>query len=315
MRRKIYLVALVLVCFAKISKGQIAIYDKNTLEEIKNGYTHIVVKDLDFPHADEFLAVFKKYWTVTKGIDMIAASSLNTNLVAGDSYFSFDANGLIPHGYGGGDGVGIYIKLWWPTEAALKNEKTNHHTYEFAHIKLSADIHLLHSDSFDQKKFDFEFDGGGHVYHWNAGILKNYIQMLVAQLELGKKINTGDQITDNNQLALLKNQTLFCPVENFNRFFDLKGDFKAADAIKIFGDYRLKYQTISDQELGEKILHETAPFYYLLFIRDGDVKILSVINSETGESIYLRSHESSTMNTCNVKSADLKELFKAINKN
>jgi len=75
---------------------------------------------------------------------------------------------------------------------------------------------------------------------------------------------------------------------------------------KLFEDYKYPYKVIPDMELSDKILTETDPFYFLLFVRVGSGKVIMVINSKTGEVVYSRYHSM----FYNLKSGDLKDLLR-----
>jgi len=308
---KSFFFTVILLFFFIQLKAQVIIFEKNTLEKIQNGETHIIVGDPHFPHADEFLEVFKKYWTITKGVDYIAKENLTGNMVAGDTYFSLEAN--VVTGSNGGGNIYVYLNLWQPTSKALKDKKYKiSHEAGLAHVVLSVDVSTMVDSYFGAKNLKFDFDGGGHFYHWNAGFLKNYLQMLVTQIKTGRKFDYHDDITDKSQLGLLKNQTLYCPEDNLNKMGTFVKIGKMNDIKDIFEDYKFNYKSISDSDLGEQIMKDTEPFYYLLFVRNSNSKLVLVINSRTGELVYSR--HSTSMSAANLKSGDVKDIYKVVKK-
>src|ERR1700743_3486495 len=66
-----FLILPAIICFVIQANAQVKVFEKNQSEKIQNGHTHILVNKLDFPQSDEFISVFKKYWTLTKGVDFI----------------------------------------------------------------------------------------------------------------------------------------------------------------------------------------------------------------------------------------------------
>ncbi len=309
---KLYFVLLLVACSGIAAHAQVQVLEKGVLEKIQNGHTHVVVSDIHFPTSSEFLSVFKSYWTLTKGVDFISANDLPGNLIAGDTYFSLET--LRVTGSYGGSAMFIYLNLWLPTEKALKDKKFKvGHEDPMAHILLSADVETILHGYFADKDFGFDFDARGHIYHWNPGILKNYLQLLAFDLKTSKKIDSQDDITDYSQLKLLKGQTLYCPEDNLNKMGTFVKVGKTVDIKDVFEDYKFNYQSISDKDLGEKIMAAKEPFYYLLFVRNSTSKLIVVVNSITGEIIYSRYDKS--MSIPNLKSGDLKDLYKTINKN
>ena len=240
--------------------AQIKVFSKNSLEKIKNGNTHIIVGDPSFPHSQEFLEIFKKYWTLTKGVDFI--SNVPGTLIAGDSYFSIEA--LAMRGYYGSAAIYLYLSLWTPDEKRLKNNKKFRIEDEIsiAHIQLSADMRTLKtiyaSGILGDKEanFGFDFDGSGRIFNWSPAILKNYLQHLTSLLQTDKKADYTEDITDKTQLQLLKNKTLYCAEETIHKVGTfMKPDTKEiVDTNKVFGEYKFNYKIIPGKDLENKIL-------------------------------------------------------------
>ena len=311
--KRICVVLLMLFVFISQTKAQVKVLEKDVLGRIQNGHSHIVVSDVNFPNAEQFLTVFKEYWLLTKGVDLVSIKDLPGKLVEGDSYFSLEL--LKERGFSGSTSIHIYLNLWLPNNKALKDKKFKiDHEVPLAHILLSADLETVLHGYFESKDFGYDFHAEGHIYHWNPGILKNYIQLLSARLKTGKKDDYENDITDQGQLKLLKTQTLYCPEDNLHKMGTFVKEGKTVDLKEVFEDYKFNYKSISDKDLGQKILEEKQPFYYLLFIRNNTSKVIAVINSTTGEVIYSR-YSTSMTSIPNLKSGDLKDLFKTINKN
>lgn len=310
--KSLYTAVLLFFFFLPDSKAQVQILEKNVLEKIQNGHSHIVVSDVHFPNSEQFLSVFQQNWVLTKGVDLVSMNDLPGNLVAGDSYFSLQT--LRITGMNGGTAIYIYLNLWIPNSKSLNDKKFKvGHEDSMAEILLSADLETILHGYFASKDFGYDFDAEGHIYHWNPGIIKNYLQLLSARLKNGKKDDFEKDITDKEQLKLLKTQTLYCPEDNLHKMGTFVKQGKMVDFKEVFEDYKFDYRSISDQDLGKKILDEKQPFYYLLFIRNSTSKLIAVVNSVTGEVIYSRYDKS--MSIPNLKSGDLKDLYKAINKN
>jgi hypothetical protein len=317
--KKSSLILLIIICFVIKANAQVKVFGKNKLEKIQNGHTHVVVSKLDFPGSDEFLDIFQKYWTQTKGIDFIEADHIQENLIPGDSYFSIEtltydqttnvmlagrSMGAISMGIGLAIPTGkigsIYLNLWIPTERSFKDQNFDiEHIYSLAHILLSADQETVKQD------FHNDFNGDGHIYHWNPGLLKNYLQILIRQLNSDKP----DHLSNHQRLGELKIKTLYCPDDNLNK---AKGGTKE-DIKEVFKNYKYDYQVISDEDLGKNILNEKDPFYYLLFIRDIGGKTIAVVNSENGGIVYSVFVQGS--NLTKLKALDVEELYDKIKSN
>jgi hypothetical protein len=75
---------------------------------------------------------------------------------------------------------------------------------------------------------------------------------------------------------------------------------------EIFEGITLSYKLLSLDQLNEKIVNSSAPFYYLLFVKTPTEKFVTVTQSQTGEIIYL----GYTASASNFKNADAKAIQK-----
>ncbi|MGZ3751989.1 MAG: hypothetical protein ACXVIY_09020 [Mucilaginibacter sp.] len=307
---KFYLALLVAGCLINRTHAQVRVLEKNVLAKIKDGNTHVILGSLTFPDAQSYADVFEKYWTVTKGIDVIEADKVAGNLVEGDSYFSLEAE-KITSNYG--TAIFMYLNLWQPTKKMLRDKKFKiNHEEALAHIQLSVDIDAVKDIYFNS--VNFNLDGDNHFYHWNPGLVKNYLQLLCSELQLGKKTDYHDDMTDKSRIKDLSTKTLYYPEDNLYKMGMFVKAGKTVDTKDLFDGYKFNYKVISDKELGEKILKDDEHFYYFLFIRDSGSKLLLVVDSHTGDVIYSR-FSSAVFGAKNVSGGDLKDLYKAANKN
>jgi hypothetical protein len=291
-------------CYQSIAQFKIS--DRKALEKIKNGNTYVLVKELNFPQADEFLKVFKKYWTITKNVEFVTIGDLASKLTPEDNYFSLE---VLHSQYTSGNmkvnNVYVYLDLWKCNENYFKKDrpfKTSDQK-EIARVELSGDdqVYMWTGTFFENN----DFDGGGHIFNWSPGLLKNYLQQLSILLLANKKSDLDNETVDKTQIKLLQENILYCSEDDLKKFSPFTGTGKSSDSGDIFEKYKYKYKIISNKELDKKLLDGNGQFYYLLFVRSSSSKIVTVVNSETGETIYSRVKG---MLAYNLKEADLKTL-------
>jgi hypothetical protein len=279
-------------------KAQVSVFSKDALDQIKNGNTHIVIDPFILLHKDAFLDAFKKYWTVTKGVDFVNEDDINGNLVAGDSYFSLGEQSVT---YSNGQTVSdLFLGLWTPKERAVRKNKNFSASSEIlvASITLTENMH--------PKKAGPNADGTGPIGYWTPGNLKNFIQQLTAVISSGKKIAVSDDITDKQQLKLLQSQTLYCSPDIFYQYKD--DEDKTKFIREVFEDYKYDYRILSPTELSDKILADKESFYYVVYLHNYVAgKIVAVVNSRTGQLIYSTRKVSFA---AHIKSGDLKDIYK-----
>ncbi len=304
---KSYVLAAALMLLFINAQGQVEIWKAEGLDLIKNGYTHVVVDDLNFPGSADFLKTFKTYWTVTKGVDFVTNTDIKSNLTAGDSYFSLNET-LVKTSMG--YMMYNYLDLWVPKDKATKpgREYGMNDEISIAHIQLSIlPDHSLH------KKIAMTFSGNGLIMNWNAGLLKNYLQQMTALLHTQKKYLSKD-VDNKAELQNLQMKPLYCTMDDFYSVsaFHTSRPFEEKELDNVLDGYKFSYKMLSNQELEDKILADKEPFYYLLHVFMGsDGKYLAVINSRTGEVVYCKTGASMSFN---LKSGDLKDLSKAVEK-
>jgi len=145
-------------------------------------------------------------------------------------------------------------------------------------------------------------------YNFNLGYIKNYFQTLNTKLTNKENLKIRDGILNKEKLKILKNKTLYTPNWILKKYNALNAkQSKIREPKELFEKYKYKYSVISNSELNAKILNGE-DFYYLMHTQFNQVKIVSIINSNTGEIIYLKED-----NSYNIKSSDLKKISGLIN--
>jgi hypothetical protein len=126
-------------------------------------------------------------------------------------------------------------------------------------------------------------------------------------LRKNEVVQLKNEIENDIELKNLKNETLYVPSYTMIKYNKFNGnESKSHDEEDIFEDYKNKYKIVSTEELNNKILSETQPFYYLVYIRSCTQKFINVVNSSTGEIIYSEYNAISY----NMKTKDLRKLYK-----
>lgn len=146
-----------------------------------------------------------------------------------------------------------------------------------------------------------------HLYNYHLGYLKNYLKNINDNLMLNKNINVYGDFENKEELSRLRTQKLYITDDVSRKTIGL--DREDRDEDKLTEDYEFKKEIISIEELNKKIL-DGDEFYYFVYTQINSKKILTIINSKTGEIVY---------NYCNrmaynLKGKDFKQISKAISK-
>lgn len=286
--------------------GQIGVLDVKEIAAIKKGTTYVAMADPDSATSQPFKDVFKKYWTLSK-IEFIKTSDIEKHLAPNNSFFELTGVVNTYHDYsrestgGGGNqsnplnnkagaspisidrapmsfsNTHIHLDFWTCNQTKSRNTK-------IGSIEIFPDAETVY---YIESLPSLGFYGEGHLKNWSPGMLKNYLQHLEALLKAGKESSQFDGFVNKEKLKTLKNKTLYVPDYILEKFNALKGEEnKKHDVNQLFGGYKFKYQIVSTEELDKKIMNDTIPFYYLVYVKSSAQKFISIYNSATGEVIY-----------------------------
>lgn len=307
------------------TQAQVVILDTKKTERIKDGITYVLVNSLDFPGSKKYLEVLKKSWTLTKDIRFLPIDDFGKDISPNDSFLSLESMLIrVPVGSTYAETINYYLAFWTCNPNFFKKDRKIRQSDEehIAKIPISVDPKALVNDPSFYRQANtlkdiignMDFDGGGLLYNWGPGMLKNYLQQMSRLLLLGKKVSLRDNVTNKSELRKLSAQTLFVPNSALIKFsiFNSKSNQNKDenDASNIFEKYGYDYKVLTSEELDKKIVEADKPFFYLLFIKDSSDKLVYVINGQTGETIYYKG----TSLSYNLKSGDLKDLSKEISK-
>lgn len=297
-----------IICAFTRADAQVKIFYKNALAKIKNGNTHVVVKDWDFPGSPQFFSTFKRNWTITKGVDFIKTTDLKQNLKAGDSFFSIES--YVKNGKNGISSAFFYLNFWILNNSKRKSNVGIADESLIAQIPLSVDTQVLKRPRKIKNGIypDFDFDGGGFFANWSPGTLKNYLLGLSIELQKGVTTDLTEDIVNKEELKMLRKDVLYCTEDDLlsPQYTKDKDSYTA----KLFTDYKYRYKILKNIELDERIIADYEPIYYLLFIHNTTAgKVLAIINSHSGETVYL-SHKLSS--SYYLKPDDIKDIYNTL---
>ncbi|WP_308994033.1 hypothetical protein QLS71_017635 [Mariniflexile litorale] len=145
-------------------------------------------------------------------------------------------------------------------------------------------------------------------YNFHLGYIKNYFQTLNNKLTDNESLKIRDEIKKKDKLKELKSKTLYVPNWLLKDYSTFK--LKVTKVLKpeeLFEDYKFEFKVLSNEELNSKILNKDE-FYYLMHTTYNGEKVISIINSLTGEIIYSIVDNSSNL----IEKSDLKDINKLI---
>ena len=118
------------------------------------------------------------------------------------------------------------------------------------------------------------------VTEWQWGYLKNYIQEFNRHLIANEPRWRFESDVDKDNISKLNTQILFVSS-------DIKNHYDSREKESPFEKYAgKKIEMISPADLSTKILDSETPFYYMKVYMGGTDKIVTIINSATGEFLY-----------------------------
>lgn len=297
-----FLLFLLLALSAFPAYSQFAISNAKEIPRVKKGITYVAMKDTAAAVAQPYKAMFR-YWTCSKVV-FIQYKDILDYVSADASFFTiggYETTSTFTHMTSTGGmkqglsytNTHLYLELWvcdpkelekWQKRKKKKDELPDRVKEVIGRIELFTDFPSL---SDPDLLFKSDYDGGGHIRNWSPGYLKNYIRVLMQLLDKAEERTLFKGITDYKQLKTLKKQTLYVPdyiLISFNKFTG--NETQRHKEKSILGDYKYPYKLVTNEELNQKILDESQPVYYLVYIKSSTDKFISVYNSQTGELIY-----------------------------
>ncbi|MEO1516629.1 MAG: hypothetical protein AAFV95_16500 [Bacteroidota bacterium] len=317
--------------------SQIMISNVSEIEKVRNGTTYIAMQNPDAPEAQAFIEVYKKYWTISE-MQFISYDEVEKHLSPEASFFTlggyeeyfqtggFDATKPI-QSMRTATKTYVYLELWTCKDSffkvltakekrkkARKKKRSKIREIKFdeidkhqiARIELFVDAPTLHQpDSI----YNSEYDGGGHIRNWGPGFLKNYLQLLMQLLEQEKVRGLYQRALKKDKLGKLRNQPLYIPDYVLIRFGMFTTDESGRrNKEELLSQYPFGGRFLPTDELDQKLLQNEEEFYYLVYVKLSSDKIVSIMNSRTGELIYSNFAGLSY----NIKSKDFKLIAKSL---
>jgi len=118
------------------------------------------------------------------------------------------------------------------------------------------------------------------VQEWSWGFLKNDLQVINSCLVANKSRWRFESEVDKANIGKLNSQTLFVSS-------DVKNYYDTREKEDPFEKYAgKKIEMIEPKALSDKILNSETPFYYMKVYKPGSDKMVTIINSATGEFLY-----------------------------
>ncbi len=266
------------------------------ISDLKKSTTLFVLQKSDYSHSAEFEKVISSVWKVSK-FKIIKSDEIETYAaMPGYTFFSFGTAEHDRPTKNGGTAVGtvhMTYDLWY---ANLNKKGKVKGRYYYARIMLSNNSENILAirdrfSVFDNEKFLQYMYGEAHIDNWGAGYLKNYLQVINDGLMKGEM--RGRYTSDENDKALfaLRRDTLYVPDYINKRVsgnpFTAEGNDNDADEGSVKEVYHHPIKFLSAEELNNKILNETKPFYYLLYVRSATDKFVNVYHTVQG-MVYAR---------------------------
>jgi hypothetical protein len=246
----ILFLSITLVMNAQIIKPN---HEKERIPALKNKTIYFVLADTN--KAKDFKDVIYKNWTITK-FKIITPDQVSKNYSTNNVFFMDAATVSTGIAGAGSTSTSSEYMMWCPREKAIQSGK---------------EIKNL-DPQFVEIYFDIKVEGD----YWYAGFFKNFLQQIqdymTAYLAKGK----ADFVSDADKITELKNATLYVPDYIVSK----------EKVAELFSKYTNKYMVLPAADINKKISDGENIYYMLTCIYGQNCKIISVINSQTGQIVY-----------------------------
>lgn len=261
-------------------------FKNKDIEFYKTLTTYFVIREGDKENQASIENILKQVWTFNKfeiiDFDRYKTMTENENAI----FFGLRNYNTSSEYTSNSDLFGKYaqnsslkIQLWRnlkKEKPALLNEDV------LAYIELGT--HWRMSKELEQRisidAFEYICKTDTIVREWSWGYLKNYLQEINRNLVANKSRWQFESEVDKENISKLNSQILYVSS-------DVKNHFDGRAKEDPFTEYKgKKIEMISPEDLSEKILTSEKPFYYMKVYMPSSDKIVTIINSATGEYLY-----------------------------
>lgn len=280
--------------------------NKNTNEEINNFKKTITVVALPEKQRNEFNKIIKENWNITN-VEFVSLSEFEKNkekyVFPTYSYIKFDNFSIIKKEGNINSWNFLNLNIGYST---IKNLKKNGKS-TFEDVSL-ATVYFSPILNFKYKRKDYS--SGNSIVNYEIGFFKNYIQFLNSSIKNNENFNCLDEFINKEKLKELKTKKLYILQKVYENFqVKLNNDIDP-EIEDLLSKYEYDYELISSHDLQKKILDNNEDFYYFMYSQINSKKVLTIINSKTGEIIYNYMNRMSEY----IKKSDFKQISEEIKK-
>jgi hypothetical protein len=307
------LLMLALCIYAGAVLSQTRVSNEKMLPKAKMGTTYILMKDTANPATTVYKEIFKKCWTFSK-FKFINTADQPKYITPESSFFYFENLLSSPSNYDGSVNMvyssfkTIYLTMY--NDDYFKAIKKGKKVPPESECTLGTiELHCVPFVS-SQNIADSMYTGGTGIRNWGPGMFKNQLQQLVFYLNKGINKEAGAAVEEKEKIKGLKKQTLYVPDYVLIKYNAFNGSESRREEKDVFEDYEYPYKLISIKELNDKIINDKEPFYYLNYVRNSAQKYVAIVDSETGQVIYMDWSPAGY----NLKRGDLRDLAHVIKK-
>jgi hypothetical protein len=156
----------------------------------------------------------------------------------------------------------------------------------YARVELHPSAHTL-NEGIIHYNDGLDLYAQAQLDNFTPGLLVNYAKYINDQLEKGASRNLYSTFKNEGAMGALRNSTLYV-TDNVALEFGWvkKTEAPVADPKALFAKYPYRYELISSADLDHKLMTETEPFYYMVYVRSSLEKYIAIYKSDTGEMIY-----------------------------
>ncbi len=261
-------------------------FKKKDMELYKSLKTYFVIREMDKENQAAIEKIIQQTWTFNK-YEIIDFDRYKTMPEDGNALFfglrnyntssEYTSNSDLSGKYA--QSSELKIELWrnLPKEKPqLLNEDV------LAYIELGANwkLHKELTQRISIDAFEYICKTDTLVSEWQWGFLKNYLQELNRHMIANKPRWRFESEVDKDNISKLNSQVLFVSS-------DVKNHYDSREKELPFEKYvGKKIEMISPADLSAKILSSETPFYYMKVYKASSDKIVTIINSATGEFLY-----------------------------
>jgi hypothetical protein len=293
MKKVVFALILLFTCssiFAQLNIGapgaiKTAPFKKKDIEAFQSATTCFVIREIDKENKKMIEGILAEVWKFNKYkiidfAEYVTESKKPDNIFFGLRSYNRNAEYVSSADLYGKYATSSELKIiMWKNGDKADASNIDEQVIASLDVYIPYDIYKAVKEVQSLAAFEYVCKSPTVVPDWSWGLLKNNLQLINACLVVNKPHWQFENDVNKDQIGKLASAKLYVEEKGTERY-------DKRDKASPIEKYGYKYELISKENLSKLILESQVPIYYMIIDIGGSSKVITIINSKTGEIIY-----------------------------